>query len=138
MPIRRSPGLLAAAFVILTTAAASAQTAPAPAMGGMDMSHMKMGDMKPGGAGGDDFETAMQKAMAAMDKGMNGTMTGDPDRDFAAMMIPHHQGAIDMAEAELRFGKDKRLRKLAHDIVAAQKKEIAVMRAELKKLEAAK
>lgn len=39
--------------------------------------------------------------------------TGDPDRDFAAMMIPHHQGAIDMAEIQLRFGRDERLRRLA-------------------------
>jgi uncharacterized protein (DUF305 family) len=55
------------------------------------------------------------------------TMTGDVDHDFVAMMIPHHQGAIDMAQTELRHGKDPALRKLATDIVAAQKKEIATM-----------
>ncbi|KAK0359206.1 hypothetical protein LTR94_032237, partial [Friedmanniomyces endolithicus] len=53
--------------------------------------------------------------------------TGDPDRDFAAMMIPHHQGAIEMAEAELRYGKDERLRRLAQGIIVEQRQEIAVM-----------
>ena len=54
--------------------------------------------------------------------------TGNPDRDFAAMMIPHHQGAIDMAEIELRFGTDERLRRLAQGIIVEQRQEIAVMR----------
>jgi uncharacterized protein (DUF305 family) len=54
-------------------------------------------------------------------------MTGDPDRDFVAMMIPHHQGAVDMAKTELQYGKDPALRKLARTIVAAQQKEIAQM-----------
>ena len=127
MSVRRSSGLLAVALFATVTAAA-AQTSPAPSMNGM-----KMGD-----AAGDDFAAAMDKAMAQMDQDMKTPMTGDPDRDFARMMIPHHQGAIDMAETELRFGKDKRLRQLARDIIAAQRKEIAVMRAELAKLEAAK
>ena len=51
--------------------------------------------------------------------------TGNPDRDFAAMMIPHHQGAIDMAQAELRYGHDERLRRLAQEIVVSQAQEIA-------------
>jgi uncharacterized protein (DUF305 family) len=55
-------------------------------------------------------------------------MTGDADRDFVAMMIPHHQGAIDMAQFELRHGKDPALRRLATEIVEAQKKEIAMMK----------
>ncbi len=54
-------------------------------------------------------------------------MTGDPDRDFAAMMIPHHQGAIDMARVELRYGKDPTLLRLSHKIVAAQTREITQM-----------
>ena len=54
--------------------------------------------------------------------------TGDADKDFAAMMIPHHQGAIDMAQVELQHGKDPALHKLARDIIAAQRKEIAFMR----------
>lgn len=71
-----------------------------------------------------DYEAADQKMMKAMQQ----PMTGDADRDFAAMMIAHHQGAIDMANVELRYGKDPQLRELAQDIIQAQEKEIAVMR----------
>lgn len=52
-------------------------------------------------------------------------MTGNADMDFAMMMRIHHQGAIDMAEAELRDGKAPEMRKMAKEIIAAQKKEIA-------------
>jgi uncharacterized protein (DUF305 family) len=69
----------------------------------------------------------MDEAMRRMDAGMNVAPTGDPDRDFARMMIPHHQGAVDMALAELRFGKDQRLRRLAQGIIVEQRQEIALM-----------
>jgi uncharacterized protein (DUF305 family) len=63
----------------------------------------------------------MESAMTAMDEGMTrAPMTGDPDHDFAAMMIPHHQGAIDMAKAELLYGKNPVLRRLAQEIVVTQ------------------
>jgi uncharacterized protein (DUF305 family) len=52
-------------------------------------------------------------------------MTGDADADFAMMMRMHHQGAIDMAEAQLRSGKDPEMLKMAKKIIADQKKEIA-------------
>jgi len=65
----------------------------------------------------------MDKMMA----GMAFKPSGDVDRDFSAMVIPHHQGAIDMAEVELRFGKDERLRRLAQGIIVEQRQEIAVM-----------
>ncbi len=52
-------------------------------------------------------------------------MTGNTDVDFAMMMRIHHLGAIDMAEAELRNGKDLQMKKMAKSIIAAQKKEIA-------------
>jgi len=55
-------------------------------------------------------------------------MSGDADKDFAMMMIPHHQGAIDMAEVELKFGKDETLRAMAEKIIEAQKKEIKEMK----------
>lgn len=54
--------------------------------------------------------------------------TGDADKDFVAMMIPHHQAAVDMAEVELKYGKDKKLRVMAEDIIKSQKKEIAEMK----------
>ena len=54
--------------------------------------------------------------------------TGDVDRDFVAMMVPHHQGAVDMAQAELRYGHNEQLRRLAQEIVVTQQQEISVMR----------
>lgn len=68
--------------------------------------------------------TAMDRMMAAMML----TPTGDIDADFAAMMIPHHQGAIDMALAELRYGKNEQLRRIAQEIIVDQQQEIAAMR----------
>jgi hypothetical protein len=54
--------------------------------------------------------------------------SGDVDRDFVEMMIPHHEGAVDMAQAELKYGHNEQLRRLAREIVANQQREIAVMR----------
>ena len=79
------------------------------------------------------FHQLMNEAMTLMDRGMkNAPMTGDPDHDFAAMMIPHHQGAVDMAKAELIYGKDPVLRRLAQEIVVTQEQEIVVMSTRLK------
>ena len=66
--------------------------------------------------------------MTKMDQGMNVPYTGDADRDFVAGMIPHHQGAVDMARVELKYGKDPALKKLARDIIASQDEQIAFMR----------
>jgi hypothetical protein len=68
---------------------------------------------------------------AAMIKIMNDMAikpTGDVDRDFAAMMLPHHQGAIDMAISELRYGKNEQLRRIAQEIIVDQMQEIAAMK----------
>ena len=74
------------------------------------------------------FEQAMESSMTRMDKGMAGApMTGNVDRDFATMMKPHHQGAIDMAKAELRYGKDPVMRRIAEEIVVDQQSEIDAM-----------
>ena len=79
------------------------------------------------------FPVLMDEAMAVMDSGMKGApMTGDPDHDFAAMMIPHHQGAVDMAKVELLYGKDPVLRRLAQEIIVTQEQEIEVMSMRLK------
>jgi Domain of unknown function (DUF305) len=67
---------------------------------------------------------AMNKMMEAMDI----KPSGDVDKDFVAMMVPHHQGAIDMAEAELRYGHNQTLQRLAQEIIVTQQQEIAAMR----------
>jgi len=86
-----------------------------------------------GASAEESFQQLMDEAMTSMDRGMeNAPMTGDPDHDFAAMMIPHHQGAIDMAKVELLYGKDPVLRRLAQEIVVTQEQEIEVMRMRLK------
>ena len=71
------------------------------------------------------FMDVHQKMMGAMSK----PMSGNADKDFAMMMIPHHQGAIDMAKVELQHGKDPKLRAMAEMIVKAQEKEIAELKA---------
>jgi hypothetical protein len=69
-------------------------------------------------------EAAMNKMMSAMEA----KPTGDIDRDFVAMMAPHHQGAIDMAVLELRYGKNEQLRRIAQEIIVSQMQEIAAMK----------
>jgi uncharacterized protein (DUF305 family) len=69
-----------------------------------------------------------EAAMDRMIAGMAGEPKGDVDADFAAMMIPHHQGAIEMALAELRHGKNPQLRRIAQEIIVDQQQEIAAMK----------
>ena len=69
-------------------------------------------------------DAAMNKMMADMTV----KPTGDVDRDFVAMMVPHHQGAIDMAKAVLRYGRNEQIRRMAQEIVVTQQQEIAAMR----------
>ena len=75
---------------------------------------------------------AFGAANARMHKDMDVKLTGDADSDFVKSMIPHHQGAIDMAKVELAYGKDPAIRKLAEDVIEAQEAEIARMRQWLK------
>ena len=78
------------------------------------------------------FASQMMEAMDRMDSAMMAAKpTNDPDRDFAAMMIPHHQGAIDMAKVELIYGRDPVLRRLAEGIIVEQQQEIELMQRSL-------
>ena len=110
--------LSVAAIVSLLACPALAQQAAHPPMS------------MPGMANGQSpADQALMQGMTRMNQDMSGApMTGDPDHDFVAMMIPHHQGAIDMAKVELQYGKDPAMRKLARAIVAAQENEIAEMK----------
>ncbi|WP_408241140.1 MULTISPECIES: DUF305 domain-containing protein [Paraburkholderia] len=74
------------------------------------------------------FLSENDKAMTKMMDDMSIMPSGDVDHDFVAMMVPHHQGAIDMARAELRYGHNERLRRIAQEIVVEQQQEIIAMR----------
>ena len=89
--------------------------------------------MPMGTTGGTPADKAFASSMKTMMKNMDVKPTGQTDRDFVLMMMPHHQGAIDMAKVELQYGKDPVLRKMAGDIVKAQEQEIGEMKAWLAK-----
>ena len=111
------------AMALLLPAAHAQSKDPMPAMqGGMAAS-----SAMPSG----DGPKAMMKDMSGKMTSM--PMSGDPDVDFAKMMRIHHQGAIDMANAELSKGKDPQMKKMAEAIIAAQRKEIAQFDAYLAK-----
>ena len=74
------------------------------------------------------FNAALRAALLQMDAAMCIAPSGDADSDFARAMIPHHQGAVEMARLELRYGRDARLRRLAQGIVVEQSQEIALLR----------
>ncbi len=106
------------AATLLTTPALAQQAMP-----GMQMS----------GGAASPSTAAYQAAMDTMMKDMHTPYTGDADHDFVTGMLPHHQGAVDMAKVELQYGHDPALKKLARDIIASQTKEITFMHAWLAK-----
>jgi uncharacterized protein (DUF305 family) len=81
-----------------------------------------------GPAAAQDYAAEADAAMQRMMADMAVPPSGDIERDFVAMMVPHHQGAIDMAKAYLRHGRNPQLRRLAQEIIVTQQQEIAVMR----------
>lgn len=83
------------------------------------------------------FEADMDAGMARMMQDMHSPgYTGQPDLDFLAMMIPHHEGAVDMARLVLIHGRDPMVRQVAEDIIASQTVEIAAMRGRMAVLRA--
>lgn len=96
------------------------------------------GDRQGRAAGGspnmaDPATTAFQAANERMHQAMAAPPTGDVNVDFARGMIPHHQGAVEMARVMLQHGRDPELRKVAEAIIASQEKEIAFLQQWLKK-----
>jgi uncharacterized protein (DUF305 family) len=80
------------------------------------------------------FMHSMEQSMTRMDSGMKSApMNGNADHDFVTMMMPHHQGAIDMAKAELSYGRDPVMRRLAEEIIVDQQSEIQAMQLWLSK-----
>lgn len=127
------------ASLFLSAAAAAFCAAPLPVLAQQAASKPGMSNMSstaeaqsapasgktPAGDSTADFKAADERMM----KGMQGTAyTGNVDQDFVAHMTPHHQGAVDMAEVELKYGKDPQLKRLARNIISSQRKEIEFMK----------
>lgn len=118
-------------IVIATLAAAAIGTA-AFVFAEDKMDHSKMDHSKMDMSGASANDTPATKAFRAANDKMHGDMsmafTGDADIDFINGMLPHHQGAIDMAKIVLQYGRDPETKKLAQDIIKAQNTEIEFMK----------
>ncbi len=119
--------IMRVAVGLCVVAVAGALAGPAAAQ--MPMAAPMPGMAASGAPGAASPEVAANRdAMAHMHAAMTAVApTGDADRDFVAGMIPHHEGAIGMAQVELRYGRDAGLRTLARRIVADQRREVAAM-----------
>ena len=129
-----STALFAAAAVVSISTSAYAQQHHHGQAGSMDPAAMQqmMKEMQPEPSDS-PFVKAFKEAHAKMMRDMHMKLTGNPDLDFARGMIPHHEGAIDMAKLQLAHGKDPQLRKMAEQIIKDQEKEIGELQAWLKK-----
>jgi uncharacterized protein (DUF305 family) len=118
MTVMKSKRLMASTALVILLGAFGAQAEDMMKMDHSKMDHSTM--MKTGGL----YDGAMTK----MHEGMSAVKpTGDADIDFVQGMIPHHQGAIDMANVVLKNGKDPEIKKLAEGIIKAQESEIKLM-----------
>jgi uncharacterized protein (DUF305 family) len=137
--------LAVAAFATFASSAAFAQSGSMPSQGtlptacqsasadmkGMDMKGMDMSGMQ---QGMDDAHKAYMQAMMGMHQPMmTGIMAKDADVAFVCGMIPHHQGAVDMAKVQLKYGNDPQARKMAEKTIREQEQEIKAMTSWLEK-----
>jgi uncharacterized protein (DUF305 family) len=123
---------LGAFAVALAALAALARLAefPVHAQTPMAAAHRQTGAIAPSSSAAEPtFYSEMTKVNARMHEAMEIVPSGNIERDFMQMMIPHHQGAIDMALVLLQHGRDERLKRLAQSIIVEQGQEIAYMRA---------
>jgi uncharacterized protein (DUF305 family) len=119
--MKRSKMLAAAAALVVLGGAAVAQHSG-------HGSHSGHGAPAKPASSGNAVAKAFQDVNDKMHRDMNIPFTGDADADFARGMIPHHQGAVDMARIVLQHGKDPEIRKLAEEVVKTQEAEIRMMR----------
>ncbi|MFM0412544.1 MULTISPECIES: CopM family metallochaperone [Paraburkholderia] len=113
--------------LICAGASLTIATLPANAQQSASMPGMKMSS--PADTGSSPSTPAFKEAHEKMMKEMSAPpYGGNTDKDFVSHMIPHHQGAIDMAKVELKYGKDPDMKRLARSIIKAQNEEIAYMK----------
>ncbi len=124
-----TPRLMLAALPVVAVLLAGAPAALAQDRNHSGQSHSGHSAPMPAPAAQESAATrAFREANDRMHKDMGVAYTGDADVDFLRGMIPHHQGAIDMARIVLAHGADPKVRKLAQDVIAAQEAEITMMK----------